>query len=134
MIFLPFNDYDSNLNYIYMQRLTITVWKIIFLCTCVRVNSMCSKLEGIFKHIGLMPWTHAYVCMEFHGILIPKKLKMIRKILNLAWCNVMPPRWCSKKIGLFDESLDTHPHKPEQVTRRFVVPRGNNACLLTDGR
>ena len=23
------------------------------LCTCVRFNSMCIKLEGIFKHIGL---------------------------------------------------------------------------------
>ena len=29
----------------------------------------------------------------------------------------------------------THtPHKPEQVTRRLVVPRGNNACLMTNGR
>ena len=21
----------------------------------------------------------------------------------------MPPRWCGKEIGMFDESLDTHP-------------------------
>ena len=29
----------------------------------------------------------------------------------------------------------THtPHKPEQLTRRLVVPRGNNACLMTNGR
>ena len=27
------------------------------LCTCVRVNSMCSKFEGIFKHIGLTTMT-----------------------------------------------------------------------------
>ena len=29
----------------------------------------------------------------------------------------------------------THtPHKPEQLTRRLVVPRVNNACLMTNGR
>ena len=29
----------------------------------------------------------------------------------------------------------THnPHKPEQLTRRLMVPRGNNACLMTNGR
>ena len=29
----------------------------------------------------------------------------------------------------------THtPHKLEQLTRRLVVPRGNNACLMTNGR
>ena len=80
-----------------MQHLTKTVWKIIFLCTCVRVNSMCSKLEGIFENICLTIWTHAYVCLECHGILIPKNSKMIRKTWNLAWFNVMPPRWCGKK-------------------------------------
>ena len=42
----------------------------------MRVNSMCSKLEGILKHICLTTWTHAYICMESHGILIPKKLKI----------------------------------------------------------
>ena len=35
------------------------------LCTCVQFNSMCSKLEGIFKHIGLTPWTHAWSTMAF---------------------------------------------------------------------
>ena len=25
---------------------------------------MCSKLEGIFKHIGLKAWAHAYVVGE----------------------------------------------------------------------
>ena len=29
----------------------------------------------------------------------------------------------------------THtPHKPEQLTRRLVVPRGNNACLMMNKR
>ena len=78
-----------------MQQLTITVWKI-YLCTYVRVNSMCSKLEGIFKHIGLTTWTHAYICTEWHGILIQENRKMIRNTWNHAWCNVMPPRWCGK--------------------------------------
>ena len=63
---------------------------------CELINSMCSKLEGIFKHICLATWTHAYVCMEWHSILIPKKLKNIRNTWNLGWCNVMPPRWCGK--------------------------------------
>ena len=35
------------------------------MCTCVRVNSMCSKLEGIFKHIGLTAWTRAWSAMAF---------------------------------------------------------------------
>ena len=39
-----------------------------------------------------------------------------------------------KKIGMFDESFDTHHHKPKKLTRRLVVPRGNNACLMTNGR
>ena len=29
----------------------------------------------------------------------------------------------------------THtPHKPEELTGRLVVPRRNNACLMTNGR
>ena len=43
------------------------------LCTCVRFNSMCSKLGGIFKHIGLTAMTK--LSMEWHGILIPKNQK-----------------------------------------------------------
>ena len=34
---------------------------------------MCSKLEGIFKHICVKAWAHAWSAC--HGILIPKKLK-----------------------------------------------------------
>ena len=39
-----------------------------YLCTCVQVNSMCSKLEGIFKHIGLTAWIHSWSAMalQFH--------------------------------------------------------------------
>ena len=49
-----------------------------YLCTCVRVNSICSKLEGIFKHIGLMPWTHAWSAMAFIFQKIRKILKDVR--------------------------------------------------------
>ena len=35
------------------------------LCACLRVNSMCSKLEGNFKHIGLTAMTQS---MDCHGI------------------------------------------------------------------
>jgi hypothetical protein len=31
----------------------------------VRVNAMCSQLEGIFKHIGVTAWTQASSAMEF---------------------------------------------------------------------
>ena len=46
------------------------------MCTCVRVNFKCSKLERVFKHSGLTTWTHADVCIEWHGILIPKNKKI----------------------------------------------------------
>jgi len=38
---------------------------------------MCSKFEGIFNHIGVKAWAHAWSAC--HGILIPKNLKKIRK-------------------------------------------------------
>ena len=47
-----------------MQQLTICFGKS-HLCACVRVSSMCSKLEGILKHIGLTAWTHAWCAMAF---------------------------------------------------------------------
>ena len=34
----------------------------------------------------------------------------------------MPPRWCGKKIGLFDESLDTHPSQNKATHKK---PRGS---------
>ena len=72
-------------------------------------------------------------CMECHGILIPENLKMIRKTWKLVWFNVMPPRWCGKKLAYLTKVWTHTPHQQEQLTRRFVVPRGNNACLLTTG-
>ena len=103
------------------------------MCTCVRVNSMCSKLEGIFKHIGLTTWTHAYVCMECHGILIPKNKKMMRKTGNLGSCNVIPTRRCGKEIGMFDERLDTHPSQTG-ATRQKVRGSERDKCMFDDER
>ena len=48
------------------------------------------------------------------------------------YCHATKMMW--NFFGMFDESLDTHPHNPEQLTRRLVVPRGNNAGLMTNER
>ena len=58
---------------------------------------------------------------------------MIKKTWNLAWFNVMPPRWCDKKIGLFDESLDTH---PLQTGATHYKARGSEReqCMFDDER
>ena len=117
------------MNYISMQHLTKTVWKS-YLCACVQVNSMCSKLKWIFKHIGVKAWAHAWSAC--HGILISKNWKMIRKTWNLAWFNVMPPRWCGKKLACLTKVWTHTPHKPEQLTRRFVVTR--EKCMFDDER
>jgi len=39
-----------------------------------------------------------------------------------------------KKLAWLTKVWTHTPHKPEQFTRRLVVPRGNNACLMTNGR
>ena len=38
-----------------------------------------------------------------------------------------------KKLACVTKFWTHTPHKPEQLTRRLVVPRGNNACLMTNG-
>ena len=35
-----------------------------------------------------------------------------------------------KTLACLTEVWTHTPHKPEQITRRLVVPRGNNACLM----
>ena len=122
------------MNYIYMQGLTITVWKIIFLRNCVRVNSMCGKLVGIFKHIGLTTWTHASVCMGWHDILIQKIKKWsknMKTLLDLMSCHQDD---VVKKLACLTKVWTHTPHKSEQLARRLMVLRGNNACLMTNGR
>ena len=93
---------------------------------------MLSEFEGIFKHIGLKAMTQ--LSMECHGIQILKKLKISEThetLIDLMSCHqddVVKKLVCLTKVC-------THtPHKPEQLTRRLVVLRGNNACLMTNGR
>ena len=95
-----------------------------YLCTCVRVNSICSKLERIFKHICLMTWTHAYVCMEWHGILIQKIEKWSETHETLVDVISCHQHDVVKKLACLTNVWTHTPHKPEQLTRRLVVPRG----------
>ena len=73
-----------------------------------------------------------------HGVpwhLNSKKLKKISEtyetLLDVMSCHqddVVKKLACVMKVW-------THtPHKAEQLTRRLVVLRGNNACLMTNGR
>ena len=39
-----------------------------------------------------------------------------------------------QKLACLTKDWTHTPQKPEQLTRRFVVPRGNNACLMTNER
>ena len=39
-----------------------------------------------------------------------------------------------KKMACLTKVWTHNPHKPEQLTGRLVVPRGNNACLMTNER
>ena len=50
---------------------------------------MCGKLEGIFKHICITTWTHMheYVCMDWHGILIPKKSETHETLVDVMSCH-----------------------------------------------
>ena len=95
---------------------------------------MCSKLEGIFKHICLTTWTHhmyAWNDMAFEFQKIKKISETHETLVDGMSCHqddVVKTLACLTKLW-------THtPHKQEQLTRRLVVPRGNNACLMTNGR
>ena len=39
-----------------------------------------------------------------------------------------------KKLACVTKVWTHTPDKPEQLTRRLVAPRGNNACLMTNER
>jgi hypothetical protein len=92
---------------------------------------MGSKLEGIFKHIGVTAWTHAWSAMSFNFQKIKKRLGTHVTLLDVMSCHqddVVKNLACLTKVW-------THtPHKQEQLTRWLVVSRGNNACLMTNGR
>ena len=118
----------SNLLHMELTRTQVHI----FLCTCVRVNSMCSKLEGIFKHIGLKAWA------DMHGVpwhFNSKKIKKISEthetLLDVMSCHQDD---VVKKLACLTNVWTHTPHKPKQLIRRLVLPRGNNACLMTNRR
>ena len=45
----------------------------------------------------------------------------------------MPPRWCDKEIGMFDERLDTRPSQTG-ATRKKVRGSEREQCMFADGR
>ena len=79
-----------------------------------------------------MTWTHMheYVCMECHGILIPNKSETHETLVDVMSCHQDD---VVKKLACLTKVWTHTPHKPEQIARRFVVPRGNNACLMMNG-
>ena len=74
---------------------------------------------------------HEYVCMEWHGILIPKKSETHETLVDVMSCHQDD---VVKKLACLTNVWTHTPYKPEQLARRFMVPRGNNACLMTNGR
>ena len=73
-------------------------------------------------------------CICMHGVTWHfnlKKSKTHETLVDVMSCHrddVVKKLACLTKVW-------THtPHKPEQLSRRLVVPRGNNACLMTNGR
>ena len=75
----PDNTIIAWIKDIYHEHWNIIILLLLPLGHISNINSMCSKLEKKFKHIGLMTWTHAYVCIEWHGILFPKNKKNDQK-------------------------------------------------------
>ena len=45
----------------------------------------------------------------------------------------MPPRWCGKEIGMFDERLDTHPSQTG-ATRQKIRGSEREQCMFDDER
>ena len=95
---------------------------------------MCSKFEGILKHIvsrhGHMH-TYAWSDMEIKFQKIKKISETHETLLDVMSCHQDD---VVKKLACLTKVWTHTPHKPEQLTRRRVVPRGNNACLMTNGR
>ena len=76
-------------------------------------------------------------CIRMHGVTWhfnskkQKESETQETLVDVMSCHkddVVKKLACSTKVW-------THtPHKPEQLTKRFEVPRGNKACLMTDRR
>ena len=48
---------------------------------------MCSKLEGIFKHIGPTTWTHAWSAMAFKFQKSKKRLEKHEILVDVMSCH-----------------------------------------------
>src|SRR5215216_3827373 len=77
-------------------------------------------------------------CICKHGVpwhLNSKKLKKISE-RHESFVDVMSCHQDDvvKKLASLTKVWTHNPHKPEQLTRRLVVLRGTNACLMTNGR
>ena len=73
---------------------------------------MCSKLEGIFKNIGVTAWTHAWSAMAFKFQKIKRRSETHETLVDVMPCHlddVVKILACLTKVW-------THtPHKPEQL-------------------
>ena len=98
---------------------------------CELVNSMFNKLERIFKHIGVTAWTDAWSAMAFKFWKNKKRSETHETLFDVMSCcqdDVVKFWHVWQKIG------HTPLTKPEQLSRRLMVPRGNIACLMTNTR
>ena len=90
---------------------------------------MCSYFDGIFKHIGVKAWAHA-MAFSFQKKFKndQKKHETLLDLMSFHQDDVV------KKLAYLTKVWTHTPHKPEQLTGRSVVSRGNNACLMANGR
>ena len=81
--------------------------------------------------VSLLGHKHGVHAMAFKLQKNQKKSEIHETLLDVMTCHqdvVVKELPCLTKVW-------THtPHKPELLTRRLVVPRGNNACLMTNRR
>ena len=57
---------------------------------------MCSKLEGIFKHIGVTAWTQAWSAMSFKFQKIKKMSETHETLVDVMSCHQddVVQNWC----------------------------------------
>ena len=75
--------------------------------------------------------TYAWSDMAFEFKKIEKYSETHETLVDVMSCHQDD---VVKKLACLTKVWTHTPHKPEQLTRRLVVPRGNNACLMTNGR
>jgi hypothetical protein len=94
-----------------------------YLCHCVQVYALCRKPEVIFKHIGVKTWTQTLRTMALKSQKIKKWSEIHETLLDaMTWNQDV----VVKKLACLTKVLIHTSHKSEHLTRRLVVPRGNN--------